>query len=302
MTNKRLDSLTPEQEARFDEYVDRFVAAGYSTERADRPAVEDAARRIYEVADKYTEAGEKRCIYPKNAVYWYPSPAAALKDARKMSRGKATADDFCFGQHEAGWLSRYAFFREVCGFVENTEDIVPHIDMCFAGGWWMPYDDRVLFCERPVSIHLDNEGNLHNTVDAALKFEDGFGVYAVRGVLVPPEWITREPPSVKDCLTWPNMEQRNAACEIRGWDNMNLLNMPELGAKILDEDADPIIGTLFSVQLPDAEGRDKFLRARCGTGRMFTIPVSRDIKSALEAQSKIWRLPKNIVRDYLIRT
>lgn len=296
----KIEALTPEQEARFDEYVDKFTAAGYSTARADKDAAEDAAERAYLNGNlaQYAKKGEKPLAFPpKSARHWFPSPMAALKSAKSMS-SKASANDFCYGHHDAGWVSRYAYFRDVVGLVEETDHIVPFIDMCFASGWWMPYDDRVLFCDRPETIHLDAEGNLHNPKGAALRYTDGFAVYAVRGVVVPDEWILKGPPSAKVALTWRNMEQRAAACEIVGWENI----LPQLDAQVIDEDQDPMIGTLLSCQLPDAEGRDMFLRVRCGTGRNFVIPVSRDTKTALDAQAKIWRLPQNIVRNFAKRT
>ena len=46
----RIEKLTPEQEARFPEFVDRWLKIGLSTEKADHAKAEDAIKRAYEVA------------------------------------------------------------------------------------------------------------------------------------------------------------------------------------------------------------------------------------------------------------
>ena len=46
MSQTKIESLTPEQEARFDEFVDKWTAIGLSTEPADRPRAEAAIERV----------------------------------------------------------------------------------------------------------------------------------------------------------------------------------------------------------------------------------------------------------------
>ena len=81
-------------------------------------------------------------------------------------------------------------------------------------------------------------------------------------------------------LTWENVEQRRAACEIIGWKNI----LDVLDATIIDEDMDPMIGTLVEVNIPEI-GKEKFLRVMCGTGREFALPVPPEMKTALESNA-----------------
>jgi hypothetical protein len=76
------------------------------------------------------------------------------------------------------------------------------------------------------------------------------------------------------------MELRRAACEILGWTRI----LQELGARTIDEDGDPEIGTLVHVTLPDV-GPARFVRVRCGTGREFAVCVPPTTKTALEGQA-----------------
>jgi hypothetical protein len=80
------------------------------------------------------------------------------------------------------------------------------------------------------------------------------------------DWLT-----AKTAITWPNIEQRRAACEIIGWAKI----LKELDAKVINKDDDPMIGTLLEVDLPDS-GKERFIHVLCGTGREFAIPVPRD--------------------------
>lgn len=61
---KRIDKLTPEQEAQLDPWADKWIAIGLSTDRADRAKFEGAVRECYGFAG-YAE--------PKN-ITWVQSP------------------------------------------------------------------------------------------------------------------------------------------------------------------------------------------------------------------------------------
>jgi hypothetical protein len=99
---------------------------------------------------------------------------------------------------------------------------------------------------------------------------------------VPAAWIeqraTLDPITA---LTWPNIEQRRAAAEIVGWAKV----IDRLKPKIIDVDADPEIGVLLEVDIPDA-GKARFLKVLCGTKREFVLPVPVEMKTA--RQSNAW--------------
>jgi hypothetical protein len=60
----RIDKLTPEQQARFDEWADRWIEVGLRTGNADRPRFEQAVR------DCYRYAG----LLPPRTIVWTTSP------------------------------------------------------------------------------------------------------------------------------------------------------------------------------------------------------------------------------------
>ena len=65
--------------------------------------------------------------------------------------------------------------------------------------------------------------------------------------------------------------------------------LEQINAKVIDEDADPEIGTLLEADIPEI-GKEKFLKVMCGTKREFALPVPPEMKTALEAQAKPLRV------------
>ena len=189
------------------------------------------------------------------------------------------------------YTSYFTFFRDVCG-LEMPADTVEKMNVnedlvtSCGGTWW--HENILVVSDRPRKISLDAEGRLHCENGPSVEYRDGWSLYNWHGVSVPEEWVTTKKPTAKEALTWENIEQRRAACEIIGWANV----LKELDAKIIDEDGDPEIGTLVECTIPDS-GKERFLRVLCGTSREFVIPVPRVMKTALEANSWTWGLSPN---------
>jgi hypothetical protein len=157
--------------------------------------------------------------------------------------------------------------------------------------WWWPYENIVVASEKPISIRWDDQRRLHAEDQAAVEYSDGYALYAWHGVRVPEKWITKKAVTPHEALTWENMEQRRAACEILGWATI----LDQLKGRTIDRNDNPEIGELIRVTIPDI-GEENFLRVRCGTGRTFAIPVPPDMKSA--AQANAWTYGFDNPDDY----
>jgi hypothetical protein len=57
-----------------------------------------------------------------------------------------------------------------------------------AGRWW-PMDDVVILTERPTELHRDDQARPHCAHGPAIRYPDGWSVYAWHGVWVPPDLI-----------------------------------------------------------------------------------------------------------------
>jgi hypothetical protein len=182
-----------------------------------------------------------------------------------------------YGSHDASWLGFYEFMQFVG--IEEASKLNGLQKIAQSSGWFWPFENLVILTERHNVLMRDAAGRLHCENGPAIAYRDGFKLWRWHGVAIPEEWVSGKPPTAKEALTWPNIEQRRAACEIVGW--TKILN--ELKAKTIDKD-DEQIGTLLEVDLPDS-GKERFLRVKCGTGREFALPVPKEMKTAIQANA-----------------
>jgi len=190
---------------------------------------------------------------------------------------------YLWGAQDLYWIA-WAKFAEHIGvnFAEQPSrrlEVMRRIG--FECEWWWPYEG-VCFCsERPISTAWDDQRRLHNETGPAVEYEEGFSIHVWHGVRVPAKWITdRASLTAKTALTWENIEQRRAACEILGWERI----LAELNALTINDSGDPEIGELVEVEIPDI-GRERFLRVQCGTGRQFALPVPPRMQTAMQANA-----------------
>ena len=68
-------------------------------------------------------------------------------------------------------------------------------DVAQAAGLWWPFENAVVFTDRPAELHVNERNLLHREDGPALVYRDGWRVYAWNGKAVPERWIT-QPESV----------------------------------------------------------------------------------------------------------
>ena len=265
--------LTAEQEALIPVYRDKWIGIGLSTEPLNYEAAKNALFKAYAAAD----------LPPPGRVEVADSPMHAAKMLREIDPNISKSDimnSAIYGNHDAHWLSYYDYFGEVCG-IEECSKLEGLIELAKNCGWVNVFDELAILQHRPTSIMMDDENRLHCDHAPAITYRDGYSVYSWHGVRIPGEWIeNKDSLTPKIALTWKNIEQRRAACEILGWEA--ILNTLE--SKVIDEDADPMIGTLVEVNIPEI-GKERFLRVLCGTGRQFALPVPPEMETALAANA-----------------
>jgi len=175
-----------------------------------------------------------------------------------------------FGQHDAYLLAEVDFFRR-CG-LSAAHWFDGHSAVARSAGWWSPHDGYVILTERPLNLHLDEEGRLHRETGPALVYPDGWGIWASHGVRVPREVIeqpeTLEPERI---LREVNVEVRRVMMERFGHGRL----LRERGAKLLGTDdfgklwrldlrrgEEPLVmvEVVNSTAEPDGSFKDYFLR------------------------------------------
>jgi len=107
----------------------------------------------------------------------------------------ASVGDSVYGQHEAGWLSFYSYFREVCGLTTQTDSLRGLTSQAQAAGWFLPHAKICWVSERHNILRQDERGRLHDLSEPACAYPDGWAIYAVHGVRVP-GWIIETPSEI----------------------------------------------------------------------------------------------------------
>lgn len=198
-TEQKIEKLTPEQEAKIPDYVERFRAIGLSTRPTDRAKAEEALREMYQYqnlpAPRFVWAEDPfsgAILAAKMSAYTVPEE---LKDApldvlmaevRKVkvtpSDVQAQASKANFGSFEAQWVVAHSF---ICNELPVKHDGLIHkvektIEEC--GVYWTFSEPAIaLVTPKPSEIHVDEERRLHSTTGMALKYANGEGFYAYKG-------------------------------------------------------------------------------------------------------------------------
>ncbi len=184
------------------------------------------------------------------------------------------------GQHfEAGWLSFYSYFLDVCN-LRDCKRLSPLMRIAESSGWWIPRRNVVLFSERPIRCEVNARKVLHSDGKMAIEYSDGFGVYANDGVRLPaeigkikivdwkPEWV----------LSQENQEIKRVLLE----------NIPsERLANVLQlKSLDKFRSARSEYELVEAQNnpypsRYRALRFTCpSTGRPYLVRVQPDVDTA----------------------
>ncbi|WP_233359141.1 MULTISPECIES: DUF6745 domain-containing protein [Thermomonospora] len=158
--------------------------------------------------------------------------------AERLLRGATL--DAVLGQHDAPWLW---LFEEL----GRLGELAGPAEVARAAGWWWPYENAVIICERPSELHRDEPGRLHRGDGPALAFPDGFALHAWRGMPIPPGFIdTLGTLTAADIRAEDNAELRRVMLEYYGYDRY----LNEIGAKPVHRDE---TGVLWRIDLPDDE-------------------------------------------------
>lgn len=284
----KIESLTEAQTARIAEYRDKGVEVGLSTERVDFQKAVAALEKVYANVNLKMSDNVKFASGPTEAYKMY-------KEVYPKGNWRDFVDNTIYGNHDSYFLYFYKYINDVLDIA--TTPLFLLTELSLVSGWCYLDEKLVVIMDRPCVIKQDDRNLSHCENGPAIAYLDGTEVYMWHGVRIKKNWIVDRTLTASQALTETNIELRRVACEIIGWNNI----LEELPTKVIDRDADPEIGTLLEVNIPDI-GKEKFLQVLCGTGRTFAIPVPPDMKTALEAQAWTWDLPADMMSDLEVRT
>ncbi len=161
-----------------------------------------------------------------------------------MDRGFTHYETSFWGNHDVTMLACELFYPEYITSDVYKPDELHRLNqwgqLARHCGWWYAFSDVCVVCDRPKTIHLDQQRRLHNLNGMAVEYSDGWEVYAINGVRVPADVVTHpELITVERILEEDNLEISRIMAEIYGEDRL----MEH--AKLIDDSDDPQTGSLW---------------------------------------------------------
>jgi hypothetical protein len=205
------------------------------------------------------------------------------------------------GPHDLSWLSVGEYLRSVLGFKSDTEPLRGLLLLAANVGWLQPHARTCWLSERPHLLRCDANDRLHHANGPALRFADGFSVWAWRGIEVPrsiieqPESITLE---AIDNAT--NVEIRRCMIEI-----MTPRRYVEQGGAIrIAEDETGILWRKTWLAF-DAWAAVEVINATPeadGTRKHFFLQVPANLRTAREAVAWTYGMEPRVYDNLVMRT
>ena len=229
-----------------------------------------------------------------SAVDHYLSVCKSVAGKKGLNEAKNWSSVYQGGAYWAQHDSYLTAMRDILGLrLPEHENYKYWEETAIHGTFRVMHEKFCIVSDFPEVLKIDEQNRAHGQDGPSHKWRDGWSLYHWHGVSVPEHWImNKNSLTAKEAITWENIEQRHAACEILGWAKI----LRELNAKVINEDGDPEIGTLVEVELPDI-GKERFLRVLCGTKREFALPVPPEMNTALQANA--WTFGMDI-KDFVV--
>lgn len=268
---KKLEKLTQKQQDKFNFYVDKWLKIGLCTDRINEVDSKNAVNKAYVCAG----------LNPPKNIIFVKSVSEGLKEVKKIGNHEYPL----YGSMDGGWISFYDFFLKETE-IENCDKIEGLLEVSKTCGWVWVFENLAIITDRPSLIKFDDNKRLHSETGPSVQYIDGTCIYCWHGTKIPGDWIKNKHLLLpENALKIVNMDQRKAACEILGWENI----LKKLKGKVIDKNKDPQIGTLIQAEIPGV-GKEMFLQVQCGTGRNFSLIVPPTMKTAIEANAWTYNL------------
>lgn len=225
----KIDKLTPEQEAKFPEYVKEWTARGLTT----TPQTQEQAEKDFTEFQRVVLKMDK------------PAPVVLLSSPddcwREVCRRNADNDEeykdllkdpvypYFDCQFWAGWAAFYEYARVELGVSYDNMNEYQSLLACIKYGMVWPTERVCVVCQPPSVIKVGPRG-LHCEDGPAVSYNGKFEIYALNGVRVPKELVMT--PSEELSVEWFT-KQSNADVKAEFVRKFGVERMLEMG-KLVD--------------------------------------------------------------------
>ena len=214
-----IENLTPQQEEQIPIYRNKYIDIGLDTTPINFNAVKEQLHKIYSILKlpQPPVFGPFASPVEANRAIAYARTDPNLTNDDLVSFAHDTTkkidienNQFFTGQHEAFWVSFYAFFQEVVGIsYEDKEALFNEVKKLVSmSGWMCLFEFAAFVVERPSVVKVLN-GQRHCVDGPAIAFNSKFfpPIYALKGINVTKDIIEGN-------FTWKDIENQSNA-EVR---------------------------------------------------------------------------------------
>lgn len=264
---KKIETLTIEQESKFDEFVDKWVKIGLSTDLPDEDAIINAIPQYYKEGELEPPDTVIICASPLAAVY---AGAEILTKNRKDSNFRDNAIEVWGSRVGTSLWSGYNSWRDYMSFIGvDISELAPAFILAEHSCYIFPYNNFITISEKPSKICLDEQGELHNEYSMAIEWRDGFGFYCLHGIrMCGCEWFFDQSKSEDEkmdlILKTTNTEQRVAMMRYLGYDKF----IDKISAKLLDED-ESTKDKLYTIEIENQRVGPYLMMTCPSTGKVY---------------------------------
>jgi hypothetical protein len=205
------------------------------------------------------------------------------------------------GQPTLSWLGTYEYLRNVLGLRSETEPLCGLTQLALNAGWLQPHQQTCWLAERPDLLRGDASDRLHDAGGPALRFPDGWSVWAWKGVEIP-GWMIERPDEItlEKIDGASNVQVRRCMIEI-----MTPQRYVALGgaARVAEDET----GVLWRKRwmASDAWAAVEVINATAepdGTRKHFFLQVPAHLQTAREAVAWTYGLRPNAYSQLVVRT
>lgn len=205
------------------------------------------------------------------------------------------------GQHDFSWLGTYDYVRNELGLRSETEPLLGLWQVATSVGWMQPHERTCWLVERPYVLRGDARDRLHNAQGPALRYRDGWSVWAWKGIEVPPWVIGQSEKITLDAIdAEPDVQVRRCMIEIISPQRYVALGGPVRVASdeagILWRKVWPMFDAWAAVEVINATPEPD------GTHKHFFLQVPANMRTAREAVAWTYGLSEDAYSQLVIRT
>jgi hypothetical protein len=215
--------------------------------------------------------------------------------------GRQGFRDNAIGQHELSWLGMYEYIRDVLGLQTETAPLAGLVQVARSLGWLQPHERSCWLAERPDLLCGDVNGRLHSANGPALRFPDGWSVWAWKGVEVP-QWMIEQPEKITLASIDGEMNVQVRCCMI---EIMTPQRYVALGGAVRVAEDETGILWRKSWLASDAWAAVEVINATPepdGTRKHFFLQVPANMRSARDAVAWTYGLRPDVYAHLAVRT